>query len=113
MQKPFMSLSTVVKVIAVTLLASPIFATTSQLSYSYTTNRDQRTHNFVVVITSTSQVRLLCSVQYTGKIFLNSDKSGKRVIYVPPVPPNSNQVVRSIEFPGFRSFTAMVQCQTK
>lgn len=113
MKKRSMSAKAVIKTIAVALFASPILAATSQLLYSYATNQDQRTHDFIVTITSTSTVRLFCTVHYKGTILLNSDKSGKRFIYIPPVRSNSHQVVRSIEFPGFRSFTATVQCQTK
>lgn len=98
--------------LAAIALAPPLGA---QQSVAYTSAVTQSAANlhFVVTVTSNSGVALACSIQYTGKSFQNTTRQGTRELMVPAPGKQSAQVVRSLQFAGFRTFTATVACKAR
>jgi len=95
------------------LFTNPLSATSAQVGYTYATHQDESNRHFVVEITSTSNVVLLCQIQYSGLAFQDMEHSGKRILPVRAVGANGKPVVAATHFEGFRTFTATVNCTAK
>jgi len=85
-------------------------AVPAQSSYSSKTYQEPSHGHYLVEVTSTSAIALNCVIQYAGVSFLDADRVGSRTLQVSATASNGMPIVRSLEFGGFRKFTATVNC---
>jgi hypothetical protein len=95
-------------------LPAQLTGATAQVAYTYATHRDPSNGHFVVEITSTSTVPLLCQIQYSGRSFLNAELNGQqRFLTIRAEGRDGTPVIAAAHFGGFRTFTATAACQAR
>jgi hypothetical protein len=85
----------------------------SPSGYTYRVHHDDSNGHFIVDITNTAQVALICQIQYSGRTFLDAEVNGHRTVVLRPRQQNNGPTVASTHYSGFRDFKAAVQCNAK